>query len=230
MYKTKKVTIPLAELIEDMDLYPRHAIDSVHVRSLVLALEAGIALPLFRVDAKSKRITDGWHRSRAYRRFLGREAVIDVELVEYPNEAAMLFDAVRQNSSHGRRLDAIDQTRSVLMLTRHNFDAAHIAAALNVPEIRVQKLTLKTATGAKGALGVVPGTNQIVLKRPVLHLQGRKLTHEQAEVHGMLPGTSFLLIARQLFNALHASMVDLKDARLIAQLRELRDQLVTTLG
>jgi len=226
MRKTIHKSLPLAELVEDMDLYPRHAVDMSHVQALVFAMESGANLPAITVDRKSKRITDGWHRARAYKRFLGPEAVVDVNLIDYANEAAMKFDAAERNATHGRRLDAIDRTRCVVMLRAAGFNDSQISTALHVPESRVEKLAVKVATGPKGSRSAAPGTQSIALKRSVAHLAGEKLTKSQVDAHGMLPGTSFLLIARQLSAAIRENMVNLDDEKLVEQLRSLRDLLV----
>jgi len=219
--------IPLASLVEDMDLYPRHAVDGAHVSSLVQALESGAVLPPLVADKKSKRITDGWHRARAYRRFVGEDAVIDVELVEYSTEAEMMFDAVHRNSKHGRRLDAMDLTRSAVMLEKQGLGKDKIAMALNVTEGRVEKLVLKVATTRAANANNVPGTHKIALKRPVRHFAGGTMTKEQVEAHKMMPGTSFLLIAKQLTEAIRTKLIDLDDEKLVEQLGKLRDALAS---
>lgn len=225
--KPKPVIIatPIAEAVEDMSLYPRHAVDDAHVAALAHALESGAQLPPPVVCAKSKRIADGWHRIRAHRRVFGPEAVIDMEHVTYDSEDALLFDAVARNSAHGRKLDRIDQTRCAVMMQRRNFSAIQIAAALHVPEQRVEKLVVKIARARANSAGAVPGTNTVVLKRPVVHLADKLLTERQSRAMSSMPGTSFLLIARQLTLALSVELVDLTDERLVEQLRTLRDEL-----
>jgi hypothetical protein len=220
------VSMPIADVIEDMDLYPRHAVDDGNVRSLVLALQSGCQLPPPVIDSKSKRIVDGWHRVRAYKRVLGASAVVDIEVKTYRNDAEMICDAVQRNAAHGRRFDAIDRTRAVLMLEKHGLSTHRIAVALNMPEDNVTKIRIKVATAPAGSKGLVPGTTSITLKRPVRHLQGTRLSKSQADMHSSLPGTSFLLIARQLCGALREGMVDLEDEKLMTQLAELRDLLV----
>ena len=221
---TSTVTVPLAELVEDMDVYPRHAVDTAHVQSLAFALETGATCPPLVADKKSKRIVDGWHRARAYKRVLGANGAVDVELIAYRDEEALIIDAVQRNAAHGRKFDAIDRVRAVLMLERQGVSTVKIAVAMSIPEDRVIKMMVRVA---HGNTGTVPGTKKIVLKRPVHHLQGTTLNKRQIEVHSMLPGTSFLLIARQLCRALEVDMVNLEDAKLIDQLRTLRDVLVS---
>lgn len=222
-------TLPLAQLVEDLDFYPRHAVDGSHVQALVFALESGATLPPIRADRKSKRITDGWHRGRAYRRFLGPEATVDVELVNYPTEAAMKLDAAQCNAAHGRRLDAMDRTRCVVMLRESGFNDVQIATALQLPEKRIKKLSIKVATGPKTSGQTVPGTSSIALKRSVAHLAGTRLTKDQAAAHAILPGTSFLLTAKQLCAALEQNMINLEDERLVEQLVALRTLLMEKL-
>ena len=223
--KPQIVSLPLASLVEDMSIYPRHAVDDVHVRNLFLALESGNQLPPITACKKTKRITDGWHRARAYKRKLGPEAVVDVELIQYKTEADLLFDAVQRNASHGRKLDQIDQVRAVTMLESAGVTQDKISLALHVPEKRVEKLRIKIGKVKKSSSQAVPGSNKIVLKRPVQHLVGTTLTEEQAEVHKSLPGTSFKLVADQLSSAIRANMVDLGDENLMESFRELYEQL-----
>lgn len=219
------VTLPLAQLVEDMDLYPRHAVDPAHVSSLVGALESGATLPPLVADKKSKRITDGWHRARAYKRVLGNTATVDVVLINYPNEAAMIFDAAHRNAAHGRRLDTIDKTRCIMMMRTVGLNDDRISLALNIPNRKVEKLAVKVIKAPAGSDQLIPGTSKIALKRSVAHLAGGTLTASQAKAHSMLPGVSFLLIAKQLCLALAEDMLNLEDERLVEQLRSLRELL-----
>ncbi len=221
--KSKIVTMPLAELV--MAFYPRHAVDSQHVANLVQAIHAGCQLPPVVADRASKRITDGWHRTRAYCHALGPDASIEVELVPYPDEASMKLDAAARNAAHGRRLDAIDRMRCVVMLRASGFNDTQIGLALNVPAEKVSRLVVRLARAPAGSNGNITGTSTIALKRCVGHLADTKLTREQAEVHQSLPGTSFLLVARQLRRALETAMVDLSDEKLVEELKALNGAL-----
>jgi len=220
----------ICDLVEDMEIYPRHAVDDAHVASLSRALESGETFPPIVADRKSKRIVDGWHRVRAYKRIVGPEAVIDVDLRSYANEGTLLLDAVSLNSSHGRRLDVIDQARVVVMLERAGVEQDKIAVSLHVPEAHVIKLKVRLATATHESTGTIPGTKQVSLKRPVSWMAGQKLTDEQVETHAMLPGTSFLLIARQLTKALRSKMCNFGDEKLLAGLKDLRTALMEALG
>ena len=214
--------IPLAVLVEDMAIYPRHSVDDTHVGQLVLALRSGVTLPPVIADAQSKRLVDGWHRVRAYRKVIGAVGVIDVDLRRYASEADLLADAVSLNASHGRRLDRIDQVRAIHLLERVGVDQERIALVLHIPAARMEQLRVRIATVLSPSGEVV---ETIPLKRPILHLAGMSLTQEQRAAHESMAGTSFLLQAHQLRDALKFDFVNRLDERLLAALRELHGAL-----
>ena len=229
MVKSVVRKVILAELVEDTDLYPRHCVDGMHVSYLENAILSGAQLPRIVADKSSKRIVDGWHRRRAYQRVLGEAGEIEVEFIDYKDEAAMVFDAVRLNASHGRRLERIDQTRCVIMLRSRNYSDADIKVALNTTDDGIRRLTVRMATTASGSSSAVPGTNRIALKVSAKHLVNRELTPDQERAHKMFPGTSFLLTSRQLIAALQNDMLNFDDERLVVSLHELRCLLIEKL-
>lgn len=222
--KGKMVTLPLAELVEDLSVYPRHAVDDAHVRSLELALEAGHDLPPPVADEKSKVIVDGWHRCRAHKRHFGPTATLAVELRHYKDRKSMLEDAVALNACHGRKLDEMDRVRAVRMLQEEGVAVQRIAVVMNMTEKRIEVLAVRVAVARGPAVdSTVPGTREVVLKRPVMHMRGKTLTHEQARVCDSMPGTSFMLIANQLRMALETDLLDRSDERLVAAVLKLAD-------
>lgn len=221
----KRTTLPLADLVEDMTIYPRHAVDDVHIAQLVQALRAGALLPPIVVDRTSKRIVDGWHRVRAHRRVLGPTGTIDADLRHYDTEADLLLDAIALNATHGRKLDRIDQARSVLLAERAGIALEKIAVILSVPLERVQKLRIIIAKAPADSAGTVTGTTKVVLKRAMYHLAGEMLTAEQVAAHDIQAGTSFLLQARQMAAALRHNLVNRNDEHLRAELALLHTEL-----
>jgi hypothetical protein len=219
-------TLPLADLVEDLAVYPRHAVDESNVGRLARALAAGETLPPPVADAQSLRIVDGWHRVRAYRRVLGPTASIDVELRRFKNEEELILTAIALNASHGRQLDKSDQVRCVRLAQAHGITLSRIAHVLHRPEADMQKLAVRVAMVPVGTEGAIPGTNVMAMKRPVFHLAGQTLTREQAEAQASVPGTSYRLIARQLIDALRLNLANRHDEGLQLTLRELRDVLV----
>jgi hypothetical protein len=161
------------------------------------------------------RIVDGWHRVRAYRRVVGDTAAIDVILRTYPSEADLLADAVAQNSTHGRRLDRIDQIRCIDLLSRAGLDTKAISVVLKVPEQKVQTLRVRIAVSQKTG-------EPIPLKRSFVHLSGMKLSPLQEHAHDVAPGSSLLLTARQLRLQLEARTANPNDQKFVHELRLLR--------
>jgi hypothetical protein len=89
---------------------------------------------------------------------------------------------------------------------------------LHIPETKAKTLEVRIVTVPKGTEGTITGTNKIAIKRPVNWMAGTTFTPEQAKVHQSLPGTSFLLVARQLKGALEQRMIDPDDEKLITEL------------
>src|SRR3989304_5097614 len=98
--RTEKV--PLEELVEDFEVYPRTMVSAPHVATLCDAIQAGQNLPPIVADRKSKRVTDGFHRLRAAKRL--KLEKIECEFRSYKSEADLFADAVRMTSAHGRPL------------------------------------------------------------------------------------------------------------------------------
>jgi hypothetical protein len=141
----------LAELVEDLSVYPRQNLDDVHVRDLFLALEAGADLPTIVAEHQSLRVVDGWHRLRALQRKYGPEHEDEVEVVEYENEVELFLDAVRRNATHGRKLATADKIRAAVVLRRMGCDdTEELASALAMPIARVRVLSDRVVLGSGG--------------------------------------------------------------------------------
>lgn len=204
--------ISVAELIEDADFYPRHSVDAAHVLELMRAIVANEALPPPIVDRKSKKIVDGWHRTRAYRKLYGEGAIIDADLRTYRSETEMLKDAIRLNASHGRKLDQQDRTRSVLLLEKRRVDVKTIAVVLHTTQQRVEQLKLRLALVKNN------GSSEPVAIKPLLYPkpggEPRTLTPEQYEVAQSASGLRPAQTLAQMANELEAGLWDLEDERI----------------
>lgn len=221
--RTQQKRIPIAHLLEDMAIYPRHAVDDQHVKSLLDAIEAGATLPPIVAEKKNLRIVDGWHRYRAWRRHLGEEGSVEVEVVDYQNEAEVIKDAIERNARHGRRLDSMDKVRAVLMARGVGLTDKVIAHVMNIPESRVVKMATRVVNVTPESVRKLDRTQPIVIpvKRCMQHFQGQTITKEQADAHVSAPGTSYSLIVRQLHDALVYKLINRDDEKLRAQLVEL---------
>lgn len=169
--------VKLSELIEDLSIYPRGSVNSVHVDDLAYAIDAGNIPPPPVADRATRKIVDGFHRVRAYRKRLGNDGVIDVDVQEFADDLAMLLESAKLNSPHGLPLGRYDQ-RVVLIKARElGADDAKIASALRVTPTRLLQVVVRQADSD---VGPVP------LKRGTEHLGGSYLNAEQvAEIRRM---------------------------------------------
>jgi hypothetical protein len=220
-------SVRLADLVEDLDFYPRSQVSSVNVTNLVSAIEAGAELPPIIADEKSKRVVDGFHRRRAYLKVLGSDASVQVELRSYATDADLFADAVSTNARHGLPLQEIEKRRIVFRLQDMGVDDGQIAVVLQTSPDKVQKIQLKVATIVDdngGSVRLEP------LKRAVFHMQGSAMTEAQAKAHRSAPGTSYLLTIRQVRDAVKFDLIDKNDERHIAALEALLEDLRKYLG
>ncbi len=170
----KTVILKASELIEDFAIYPRNCVFDGHVYDLAEPIRAGAALPPCVADAKTKRLTDGFHRRRAFIRVHGDEAEVEVMLVDFANDAEMVLDAVSRNSHHGRRLTSADIARCAVLAKQFRISRERIAEALHVTREKVAELVATRCAAGKD------GT--VILRRPMAHLAGTKLSKAQESV------------------------------------------------
>jgi hypothetical protein len=213
----KTVTMKASELVEDFALYPRNCVFDGHVYDLAESIRSGAALPPLVACAKSKRLTDGFHRRRAMIRVHGDDAECEVMLVDFASDADMVCDSITRNAVHGRRLTTADIARCASLGKKYRISRERLAGLLHVTR---EKLTEITATRfAKGADG-----EQVVLRRPMNHLAGRKLTKAQQEISEHVGGQPALHHVNILLKLIRSrSLPD--DDRLVNGLRELHEEL-----
>jgi hypothetical protein len=224
-----KVTVKLSDLVEDFDLYPRHSVDSSYVSDLARAIEAGDTLPLVVIEKKTKRIVDGFHRSRAWRKVLGRGGDIEVDARAYPDEKALLKEAIELNARNGRKLDQQDRTRSAILLERHGIAIKEISVVLHTTEARVKELlNLRVVLVKPDKKG--PAVKQAA--KPVAYPQPgqppREITPEQYKVMESSSGHRTVQTVTQLTRELETGVVDLTAPGLAEKLWRLHDVIAAT--
>lgn len=212
MARKRIVSMPLAELVLDFELYPRPEVDAVHVRDLVDALQAGDELPPPIVCAQSKRVVDGFHRVRAQTRVLGPDGSIQVELRDYDDDGALFADAASLNARHGRRLTPYDHRRILAKAQELGRTVADVSEWLRVPVGTLERRALAGAAGNR----VVP------LKRTVAHLDKQVLTPEQEKANERAGGMNQLFYINQLLNLLESDSLDVGNGAVMAGLERLR--------
>jgi hypothetical protein len=219
--KSRMAKLKASELVEDFSLYPRNSVFEGHVYDLAESIRAGAALPPVVADAGSKRMTDGFHRRRAWVKVHGDEAELDVMLIDYPDDAAMFKDTITRNAAHGRRLTTADLARCAALAEKFRVRRDELAGMLHVTRDRLKEITIKRfATGANG--------QRVIVRRGMAHLaeSGERLTPEQEAAAPRLDGQTALHHARQLVLLLETdSLPEDEDlaamlARLLALLKE----------
>jgi len=206
---------PISELKFDYNLYPRPSLDGQSIGYMVEALATGVKFPAIIVDKRSRRITDGFHRSKAFLRYYGEKAEIDCEFVTYQDDAAMFMDAMRRNNHHGIRLDTHDKVHCWTIASRLGISSEKVAKALSMPFARFEELI-------KERVAFYGKSNQpIVLKATVRHMHGEKLTESQKKVNEKLGGMQQLFYVNQLCMLLETDMLDKDNENLMKGLKKL---------
>lgn len=211
----RKGTVDASLLIEDLNLYPRQRVNELHVNDLRRAMEAGANLPPVIADRSTKQIIDGFHRRRAYMAAYGESVKIPVEWRSYASDADRLADAIRLNAIHGLRLSRADETRCVVLSRSLGMDDHTIAVAMNVPEARVQQLSVR----------VVMVDGETVPAKPVLaHKYGQEVTKAQADAQATaLSGQPLLRTINGLLKVVDSGAYDGSRPEVLEALHTLAD-------
>lgn len=213
--------IPLARLVLDWTLYPRHEVDSTQVSRLANALAVGEELPPIMVDRKSLRIVDGMHRYSAYLRTLGEDGEIPAVLKTYRNVQEMFLDAVRTNARHGVPLESIDQAHAVLLARDLGVGIGKLASAMAIPEAKLEPLNRSDSN--RYATG--PGGETVILKTALRHKGGGRLTKAQVAVNDSLVGMKATYFIGCVLKLLRHKLFDPEDESVMELLRELKEEL-----
>jgi len=205
--------IKLSKLVLDYSIYPRQHLDNYHVDELVEALKAGKRLPPITADKTTHKVSDGWHRVEATRKFVGEKAVIEVELKEYASDADMFQDAILLNASHGKPLSRMDETYCLAKAADFKLEQAVVASLLNITVERAEGLiSTRLATSASGP---------IALKGSTAWLAGRKLSQEQEKYNRKAGGMPQTFYINQVIAMLEGDAVDWDNERVNSQLKRL---------
>lgn len=203
MIKNVKVT----ELVLDYDFYPRNDVSSENIARLVDALLTGAKLPPVIIEAKTKRVVDGFHRTRAYQKLNVETVAADFR--EFASDALFYETAVAANTQHGRALDSYDLRRIVERMLELGIERVRIEEIIKVPAGKFDALRRNSAVATSGR--VIP------LKRGLEHLQHTKLTDRQqkaVEGYGGMNASFYLgqvisLLENKLFKPTDESILRL---------------------
>jgi hypothetical protein len=217
-----KRNLKAATLIEDFDLYPRSAVDSVHVNEIIAAMEAGIEMPAIIVDEESLRIIDGFHRVRATLRVYGDDAEIEADLRSYPSKKEMYLDAIRYNRGRGKDLNGAEMTGAILKGSEMRISIETLASVCGITQEKVRNII-----GVKSVEVKNSGGTRIALHRSVQHMSGKAVSSKQAEVIERSPGQPMTLLLRQLNDLIETDLVDWDDTEVCVEMARLEGNLKT---
>lgn len=132
-------TVSLADVVLDMDVYPRAEWNQPTVERYVEALNAGDQFPPIVLEAGTNRLLDGMHRYQAHRR-LGRSEIA-AEHHDIPEDATALLYAASLSSRHGDRISGKDAQTIVRKVLTENpeFSAVTAAKYLHITRQTVSK-------------------------------------------------------------------------------------------
>lgn len=209
--------IKAAELVLDFTIYPRNNVDAKNVSMIVDALASGAELPPVIIDKKSRRVIDGFHRTKGHLKFYGDDAMINVVEKSYKSEGEMFLDSMRYNAAHGARLDPCDRTHCVIVAEKLGLSLDAVAGALHMPVDRLGSLK-NDRTATYNRLSVP-------LKQTIKHMAGKPLTQRQNEANDKLSGMNQSFYANQLIELIESEMVDLSNERTMDSLKRLHELL-----
>lgn len=130
----------ISDLVFDWRLYPRKEVDhQTVVQHYVKALEAGAVFPTVKVGLfkGKKTIVDGLHRVRAHTQL--KRDYVDCSTLPFESEAELFAEAVRLNSSHGKRFSDIELKENIKRLKQYKFNVRDIVALVHVPASEIYR-------------------------------------------------------------------------------------------
>jgi hypothetical protein len=215
--------VKVSEMVFAPNIYPRKAIDSYNLIKLRRAIRGGVLLPPPLICRSTGKIIDGVHRwTLAQER---GEATMDVELKDYASDGERFKDAVRLNAIHGMVLSRSDMVRVIDVGEVLGLKPTDLAEVLQTTLNDVEKLRPRFAKVAVSAGG--RKLQKIPLKGSVRHLSGETISSEQADAINSAPGPSYLLLVRQLADAVQHGLLPSSGSHpvLWAELKMLRNLL-----
>lgn len=200
----------LGELVFSRELYPRHDLSEGNLRRLRQVRESGREFDPVIACRQTKVLIDGAHRWTVARQ--RGDPGIAVEWRDYASDAERFEAAARLNCVHGLSLTSHDRLRVIEIGTRLGLKEAQVADALAVSTAYLRALAPRYATVAQAAGDDGATLRRVPLKASVRHLSGQVITPEQErEIMGSAPGSSYLLLVRQLLHAVELDLLPPRD-------------------
>ena len=172
-------TLKIGELVIDNSIFPRSALNYVHVDALKNALLSGAAFPPLIVERSTKRIVDGTHRYNAYKVIYGDQHDVEVEFRDFTDDNELWLAAVEANTAHGLGYGVYDRRKILVEAERRGIKRELIADVLKMPLEKVERRLVTSTAFVK----TPAGQERVALRTPMKPLAGRVLTRRQEEAN-----------------------------------------------
>lgn len=157
--------IPIDQLQEAPEIYPRSHVDWHTVAAYKEAKSAGarfppvVAAPIKGMDGLF--LLDGWHRVGAAKAL--KEKAVPCKILPEMDEAEALLEAARLNATHGRPMGFTEKLDVYRRLRSRGYSAEKVAPAIGFTKVSLEYW-------AERRIRVSTTGEEIVLKPPVEHL------------------------------------------------------------
>lgn len=216
-------TLAAGELILDLGLYPRSSINGLHVQQLSEALRAGAVFPPVLIDAETRQVIDGFHRTTAILKVYGTGGAVEVEERRFADDIERYLESLRTNTAHGLNLTSYERTQALIRSEEMKIDPALMASVLQMTQDAIPRLMArKTAQDSHG--------QPMALKPMASHLRGTIFSERQMEANRRAGGQSLLFQVNQLLNAFNGDLVDSSNPIILERLVTLKGSLDSFLG
>jgi hypothetical protein len=212
-----ETVVEVASLLFDESLYPRQSVNEQTIADYAEAMRAGAKFPPIVADKKGRRIVDGWHRGKASQRAFGVTATVEVDFRSYPNEQAIVLDAVRLNAVHGQRFSHYDLRHCVILCERVHISAEKIAGALGLTLDKFKRISENEVHRDEEGNPICAG------KQPSMHLieQGKPITDRQNSALAGMLGNGQTFTINQVSRLIEGRLLNKSDERIMAALEKL---------
>lgn len=219
-------------LVLNFDYYPRSKVNSKNTMGIRSGIEAGNKIPPIVAWKKNSWVSDGFHRYYAYMQTYGADYVVDVELIDYPNENEFFLDSVARNATHGQQLTTEDASRIVLLadqcgIPRERLEGIHLLRRERLEKVASLRATLSGDALTSEQMFNINGEQTIALKSSVREFSGQELTQEQVDALEVANATPRLTVLKQTALFLRAGMFSHRHGQtfsLIKDINELTDR------
>jgi len=213
MSETKLIGV--GQIFEDNELYPRFQYNWQVAYDYAKSMETGAIFPPIVVafHAGKYYLVDGKHRKEAYKQI--KQDTVEVELIPVKSLDDIFVEAVKRNVIHGKALSVGEKVQAALKLRMIDISDEKISEIIQVPIKDLNKFIAKRVTNT------ITG-EEIVLKKPLTHLAGQKISEEIANSQGLYHGGSQMRLVSEVIHLLETKSFNTKNAALMNKLKVMR--------